>query len=67
MNSFNPRTHEECDYDTYHRVRKYKMVSIHALTKSATATPAPYPLVFSGFNPRTHEECDFCSTNKIII
>ena len=34
------------------------MVSIHALTKSATFCSIIYTSNFYGFNPRTHEECD---------
>ena len=33
-------------------------VSIHALTRSATAHSLQHTYPLSGFNPRTHEECD---------
>ena len=53
---FNPRTHEECDFPCI-RHRCISVVSIHALTKSATWTYVGIP-AFESFNPRTHEECD---------
>ena len=34
------------------------MISIHALTRSATLRDLTLQLLSSYFNPRTHEECD---------
>ena len=53
---FNPRTHEECDCVEDSRERTL-VISIHALTRSATAW-LRYGQIGLDFNPRTHEECD---------
>ena len=54
---FNPRTHEECDFliKYFHHL---VLVSIHALTRSATLGQGQTRRLGQGFNPRTHEECD---------
>ena len=54
---FNPRTHEECDPTGEYEMSNLSGVSIHALTRSATAIRIKLEHI-SSFNPRTHEECD---------
>ncbi len=46
MYRFNPRTHEECDYGKLINNNLDIIVSIHALTKSATAFEKDYPGVY---------------------
>ena len=54
---FNPRTHEECD--TVEQITaQQEMISIHALTRSATLGNNSNRYHWCYFNPRTHEECD---------
>ena len=36
----------------------HTVISIHALTRSATYTAEEWELMMSDFNPRTHKECD---------
>ena len=46
------------------------IISIHALTRSATLGPTTYVFNSYDFNPRTHEECDLWNVyfaNKEII
>ena len=40
------------------RKNHYNKISIHALTRSATAKDVAYKIQITDFNPRTHEECD---------
>ena len=54
--SFNPRTHEGCDFSSCFCCRCL-FVSIHAPTRGATfEIEKSFPN--RGFNPRTHEGCD---------
>ena len=62
---FNPRTHEECDIDIAVLFVAVKLVSIHALTRSATPPNTPYINITFCFNPRTHEECDLTSSTGL--
>ena len=55
---FNPRTHEECDSIPCNILILQVLISIHALTRSATCAFRHKVTHRLNFNPRTHEECD---------
>ncbi len=62
---FNPRTHEECDATKNKEVLSC-IISIHALTRSATGwLPNGFVAEFD-FNPRTHEECDATKNKEVL-
>ena len=67
--NFNPRTHEECDADIYGSSNRLKVISIHALTRSATIISPLETYTKNNFNPRTHEECDpvLLTSNAIFL
>ena len=56
-NDFNPRTHKECDKVTTNHITN-SVISIHALTRSATVMIGKIRTIKGNFNPRTHKECD---------
>ena len=56
--NFNPRTHMECDRSPTAWVSSFWLISIHALTWSATLKRTSVRTQVSYFNPRTHMECD---------
>ena len=55
---FNPRTHKECDMWLFLVNLLVFRISIHALTRSATAGASVEVVDQNDFNPRTHKECD---------
>ena len=42
------------------------VISIHALTRSATSFGCNFTLFSYDFNPRTHEECDVANTSYVL-
>ena len=63
---FNPRTHEECDVFKIRQIVVVLIISIHALTRSATQPIYHLIRQASYFNPRTHEECDTSGTATLV-
>ena len=56
-NSFNPRTHEECDMgSTKYTIMGDQFQSTHS--RGVRRVIATFRVYQPGFNPRTHEECD---------
>ena len=55
--SFNPRTHEGCDFLEVQK-RSLEDLSIHAPTRGATTKNSCESIFTDSFNPRTHEGCD---------
>ncbi len=42
------------------------LISIHALTRSATNVFVLLSYLTTNFNPRTHEECDLSQTRQVV-
>ena len=55
--SFNPHTHEGCDF-ALGNINSGQAVSIHTPTKGVTQCAALPRLADGRFNPHTHEGCD---------